>query len=288
MRSTTSPPGPPWATMITLAVALAGPACEGNDSLPPDRDPFSELPPEALECTPNLDGRIDATEIVTAFGLEVSYLVSPSGTTRDIDVRGDDESGVTVWDWSVDLADDQIARLGPEPLDGKWYEEFFEPDSFVAPFDGGGSIETISRQTEEGLFLLGLASAEENPAEGKTLLIYDAPVLLLKFPIEPGSSFTSVGTVDNATFRGIPYAATDTYEVSVDAVGELRLPSFTFTQAHRIRTDLTVEPALGDPASVRQVSYFFECFGEIARATSQPNEPNANFTTAAQVRRLGF
>jgi hypothetical protein len=31
----------------------------------------------------------------------------------------------------------------------------------------------------------------------------------------------------------------------------------------------------------------FECFGEIARATSQPNETNDDFTTAAELRRFG-
>lgn len=111
---------------------------------------------------------------------------------------------------------------------------------------------------------------------------------LLRFPIEPGTSFSAVGTVTDGTFRGIPYAATDTYDISVDAIGELRLPSLTFTQAHRVRTTLTVEPALGEATSVRQVSYFFECFGEVARATSQPDEPETNFTEAAEIRRLGY
>jgi hypothetical protein len=36
------------------------------------------------------------------------------------------------------------------------------------------------------------------------------------------------------------------------------------------------------------VSYFFECFGEVARATSQRDEPDPNFTEAAEVRRLGY
>jgi hypothetical protein len=36
----------------------------------------------------------------------------------------------------------------------------------------------------------------------------------------------------------------------------------------------------------RQTSFFFECFGEVARATSQPNETQDDFTTAAELRRL--
>lgn len=263
-------------------------ACDGNGTLPPEREPYVGADGEPLACTPDLDGRIDADEIVTALGLEVSYLVSPPDATREVDVRGDARDGTTVWDWSVDLADDQLARLGPEVIDGRWYAGSFPPDAFVAPFDGGGAIETISRQADDTLWLLGLASAEPDPPQGRTLLVYAEPVAILKFPIEPGTAHTSVGTIDDAIFRGVPYAATDTYEVSVDAVGELLVPSFTFTQAHRVRQLLTVEPVLGEPQTVRQVSFFFECFGEIARATSRPGEPNADFTEAASVRRIGY
>lgn len=272
---------------LPLAVALL-PACDGNGTLPPMREVYEGVEPEALDCVPNLDGRIEAAEVPLVLGATVSYLVSPAGVSRTVDVAGRDEEGVLVWDWSVDLADDQLVRLGPEPIDDRWYADRFPPDAFVAPFDGGGAIETISVQDDQGLMLLGLASAQPDPPAGRTLLVYDAPVELLRFPIEPGTTFTSVGTVTDGTFRGIPYAATDTYDIQVDAVGELSLPSLTFTQAHRVRTSLTVEPALGETTSVRQVSYFFECFGEVARATSQPDEPDPNFTEAAEIRRLGY
>ncbi|MEX1367878.1 MAG: hypothetical protein AB1Z98_32415 [Nannocystaceae bacterium] len=272
--------------LVVLLTPLLG--CDGNGTLPPVRELYEGQPPVALECVPNLDGRIDADEVPLVLGASVSYLVSPPGVSRAVDVAGLDEGGLRVWDWSVDLADDQLLRVGPQPIDDRWYADRFPPDAFVAPFDGGGAIETVSRQDDQGLQLLGLASAQPDPAAGRTLLVYDAPVELLRFPIEPGTSFSAVGTVTDGTFRGIPYAATDTYDVSVDALGELRLPSLTFTQAHRVRTTLTVEPALGEITSVRQVSYFFECFGEVARATSQPNEPETNFTEAAEIRRLGY
>jgi hypothetical protein len=41
------------------------------------------------------------------------------------------------------------------------------------------------------------------------------------------------------------------------------------------------------PNTQRQVSFLFECFGEIGRATAQPKETNDDFTTAAEIRRLG-
>jgi hypothetical protein len=36
------------------------------------------------------------------------------------------------------------------------------------------------------------------------------------------------------------------------------------------------------------VSFLFECFGEIARATSLPNETTEDFTTASETRRLAL
>jgi hypothetical protein len=39
---------------------------------------------------------------------------------------------------------------------------------------------------------------------------------------------------------------------------------------------------------VRQTSWFFECFGEVARAKSRTDEPNEDFTVAAEVRRLSL
>ena len=92
----------------------------------------------------------------------------------------------------------------------------------------------------------------------------------------------------DGTLRGLPYAGKDTYEVTADGVGEAVLPSLTFTQAHRVRTKVTVAPAVGASTSRRQVSLFFECFAEVVRATSKADESELDFATAAELRRIGF
>jgi hypothetical protein len=261
----------------------------GENLTAPDHGRYQSSEPEPLPCLPNLDGRIDAAEIQPAIGMAVSYLVSPEGTERPVDVAGEGiDEGRRRWDWSTDLADDEVVTVVPAAIDGKWYAGAFEAGAFVTPFDAAGRVESIGRHDAEGLWLLGLASREESPGEGQTLLVYQEPVLVLRFPIEPGASFTSTGAVENGTLRGLPYAGSDTYEVSADAVGELLLPQVDFTEAHRVRTRVTVQPAVGTPTSRRQVSYYFECFAEVARATSLPDEAEEDFTTAAEVRRLGF
>ena len=274
---------------MTAVVALLAAACGDNKTELPERGSYQGPAPAELSCIPNLDGRIDANEVRPAIDTPISYLVSPAGSEREVDLAGIDLGGGELrWDFGTDYADDQVAEIMPTGIAGKWYQGSFPPDAFVAPFDAAGSVENVLRHDEQALWLLGVASADENPAEGKTLLVYDAPVAILRFPIEPGGSFVSTGNVQNATLRGLPYAGKDTYEVVVDGTGLVVLPSLAFTQAHRVRTKVTVAPAVGASTSRRQVSYFFECFAEVVRATSKADEPNENFTTAAEVRRIGF
>jgi hypothetical protein len=67
------------------------------------------------------------------------------------------------------------------------------------------------------------------------------------------------------------------------------LPHLTFTDAYRVRTKVTVEPAVGGvTVTRRQVSFLFECFGEVARATSRDDEALEDFTQAAEVRRFSL
>lgn len=276
------------ALRYALIAGLALVGCDGNGALPPDRPPYEGEEEVPLDCIPNLDGVIEARELPLVLGAEVTYLVSPPGELRTVDIEGVGESTTRGWDWSIDQADDQLARVSAFSTEDRWYADRFPPDAFVAPFDDGGSTETISRRDDEGLYILGIASREADPPTGRTLLIYDEPISLIRFPIETGATYSSSASVEDAVFNGIPYAAVDTYDVEVSAVGELQLPTLSFSQAHQVRVQLTVEPALGETTSVRQVSYFFECFGEVARATSQRDEVDPNFTEAAEVRRLGY
>ncbi len=273
---------------IALALGLVA-GCSDNKTEPPNYSDYQGAAPEPLACVPNLDGRIDASEARPAIGVSITYLVSPAGAERAVDLPGIDlGNGRFRWDFATDYADDQAAKIVPAGVSGKWYQASFPPDAFVTPFDAAGSVENVLRQDDNALWLLGVASRDEAPPEGKTLMVYDSPVELMRFPVEPGGSFISTGTIQKATLRGLPYAGKDIYEVSVDGSGEALLPSLTFTQVHRVRTRVTVAPAVGASTSRRQVSLFFECFAEVVRATSKPDEPESNFTTAAELRRIGF
>lgn len=266
---------------IFIIVFTAG--CQDNLTLT-DREDYQAPDVAPLACVPNLDGRIDGGEVAAAIGVPIRYLVSPAGVPREVDVVGGDEG----WDLSIDYADDQQVTVVPALASDRWYADSFPPDAFVTPYDAGGRVEAIAALDDEALWLLGLASSEPDPPEGRTLVVYDAPLATLRFPIEPGQTFTSSGTIVDGTLLGLPYAGMDTYEIEVDALNALALPQLSFMQAHRVLQHVVVQPAVGAATSQRRVSWFFECFAEVARAISVPDEVDPNFSQAAELWRLGL
>ena len=263
-------------------------ACGENRTIPP-KEAYVAPAVAPLECIPNLDGRVDASELKAAIGVPVHYLASPPGTSRPVTIAGATNSaGQRVWDLSNDYADDRLATLSASVVAGHWFSPSFPTGQFVAALDLGGTTQGVYLNDGADLFLLGYASSEEAPTTGKTLVVYAQPVAIFRFPLENGKQWVSVGQVTNATVRGLPFAGRDTYQVRVDAVGQLELPDVTFTQALRVRTTTTIEPAIGNAIVRRQVGWVFECFGEVARATAPDNEMNDDFTTTAELRRLGL
>ena len=279
----------PSLAVAALGLVLAVPACSENLTVTKDRAPYAAGEVQKLTCVPNLDGKIDANELTPSLDTPVRFLVSPAGKDQSVDlVPKPFGTGKVRWDYSIDRKDDQVATIAASALKGKWYERSFPETAFVAPFDAAGRTEAIYSYDAQAISLLGLASKEPNAPEGQTLLVYSAPVAIYRFPLVPGAAYTSIGEVRNAMLRGLPYAGRDIYEVKIDAVGQLDLPDLVFEQAIRVRTKVTVEPAAGAATTQIQVSFLFECFGEVARVTSKTGEKTDDFTTASEIRRFGL
>lgn len=274
--------------LLALCAWACASACGPNRTPPPRMElDGGILPP--LECVPNLDGRIDADELAPAIGVPVRYLVNPEAEPREVSLAGSDRGGgLRRFDLGVDFASDRIATIEARAVEGAWYQSSFPSGEFAAPIDLAGVALGVYDHRDDGLYLLGVVSPESDPPEGRTLLVYTTAILLFRFPLEPGANWVSAGEIRDGTLRGLPYAGMDTYESAVVSTGELVLPDVTFTQALRVRTRVTVAPAAGAPVTRRQTSYLFECFGEVARATSRDGETEDDFTTAAELRRFGL
>ena len=275
--------------------------CEPNQTDPQALAPYESPPVSPLSCVPNLDGRIDSHELAPTLNIAAAYLVSPAlpqlsqdGTMIDLVGHVDDDGG-RVWDWSRPEESDRLARLTAVPLTGQWYAPHFPNGEFVLAVDAGETTFGIYSHDETALRLHGIASAVQEPQEKKTLLVYETPIDFFSFPLEVGAKWTTTAKVRNGTLNGIsPWSQDEVYENEVDAAGELRLPDFTFTQAMRLRTKATIKPlAVGQEVALRQVSFVFECFGEVARATStvftsDADDPGPDFVKAHEVRKLGW
>jgi hypothetical protein len=219
------------------------------------------------------------------FGIEADEYVSPSGTTHDVDLVGG--GSPRTWDLSAEYANDQRIDAAPVPLDTQWYAASFPGGQFVS--DAGAGNDGIYAEDATALWLYGLASHDPAPAGGKTLLVYDAPIAVLRFPLRDGMTWTETGHVKAGTIDGLPYIGTDTYQIDVSGIGVVEVAYVDFDPALRVRTHVTVAPdAGGTTTSRRQTQFLFECFGEVARAESKPDEPDADFTTAAVLRRFAL
>lgn len=268
-----------------LALLLLLSACGPNRTFPL-AEPDAPGAEERFACLPNLDGVLEAGELPIALGEEARYLVNPVGVPRAVDVEGRvDEAGRRTWDLGTDFADDRIVAVGPAPLRDQWFAAEFPRADYVAPVDLEGAILGVYHLDERGLWLHGVASAEPDPPEGRTLLPYAEPVLLFRLPIEGADRWVAVGETIEGTARGLAYRGTDTYAVEVVGAGRLDLPDWSFGQAWRVDQTVTVAPAIGAPVERRITSFLFECFGEVARAEG-PAGATSPPTDAVELRRV--
>src|SRR5262249_46845240 len=130
----------------------------------------------------------------------------------------------------------------------------------------------------------------DSATANRTFVRYASPIAVLRFPIHDGDAFSTTGVLGDGTMvDGLPFLGTDQVDVDVTGEGELDVPYVEFSPVLRVRTNVTRKPTTGTPVVTRRTTIFmFECFGEVARAESNPNEANADFTTAAYLRRFAL
>lgn len=279
----------PAATSVSCVLALlviAG--CEPNRTHPMRMmwDSDAAMPP--LGCIPNLDGQIVSSELTPSIGTPVSFLFSPAGETRDVDLAGTPiADNQRHWDLGADYGSDRVAHIVAMDPAAQWYAADFPSAVVAVATDPSGAVDALYRLDDAGFYLLGLASHQMDPPEGRTLLPYATPIVLFQLPLVPGASWISAADV-SGTLRGLPYAGHDTYESNVPAMGELVLPDLTFTQAMRVATRVTISPSAGAPVLRRQSTFVFECFGQVASLSARDGDDVEDFTVAAAMQRFGL
>jgi hypothetical protein len=256
--------------MRALLLCLA--ACGVNAT--PQPAPVPTLP----SCIPNRDGTITADELPIALGATLDYYDSTNAAVNLVGANA-------IWDMSSEEASDTIVALGPVELGPQWYASQFPGSQFVV--DAGGGLDGIYHQDAEALWLDGTASQTPMPAAGKTLIRYTDPAAVLRFPISDGDAFSTTAQLAGATIDGLPFIGTDQIDVDVTGSGRLDVPYTEFSPVLRVRTHV-VRASGAVSVGKRTTIFLFECFGEVAHAESKQNEPDADFTTAAVLRRFAL
>jgi len=259
--------------MRRFAPILALAACGTNET--PQPEPVPTLP----QCVPNRDGVIDASELPIAVGATLTYY---AGTNRSLTQT----LAGGRWDLSEERPDDTVVALGPVALRDQWYAGICASGQFVV--DAGNGLDGVYHQDAQALWLDGTASREEAPAGGKTLIVYPEPLAVLRFPITVGDMFAQTVALTDVTINGLPFNGTDELDVHVADSGHLEVPYVDFSPTLRVQTHVTRRPTSGGMTGRRQTLWMFECFGEVARAESNPDETNADFTNAAYLRRFAL
>jgi hypothetical protein len=233
-------------------------------------------------CTGNNDGVIGRAELQFPLGLSVNYLVNPPGTTVTVDPTGQMTGGGPEWDLTSMAG--EVHQLTLEPLDGQWFAASFPGASYATQADFASDTLGVFRVTDGALELLGFASRAPN----QTLLVYDAPIASLKFPVRQGDGWVTGARIINGTLMGQPFASSDTYRVSVDARGTAVLPFLRFDNTLRVHVEVSQAVPGGLAVNRIQHLFFHECYGELGRMVSNPGETDPAFTVAAEFRRLAL
>ena len=256
--------------MRALGLLLVA-ACGVNQT--PQPEPVPQLP----SCVPDRDGEITAAELPIAYGATVAYY---EGQNRSVDLAAEDG----VWDLADEHPDDAVVALGPIALAAQWYAASFPAGEFTV--DAGDGLVGIYHQDDQALWIDGTASIAESP---KTLVRYTQPVAILRFPIRDGAAYETVAQIPDGVIQNLPFIGTDRVAVDITGSGRLDVPYVRFSPVLRARTHVVRTPSTGSPVVGRRATIFlFECFGEVARAESKQDESNADFTTAARLRRFAL
>ena len=237
-------------------------------------------------CLPNMDRQLDAAEFPLFQEQSAEYWI---GGARELDfLIGQTEAGVPIWNFQGNTEADQLIEMGAVRLDSQWYAPHFSDGQWVIANDAEETSVGVYRFDENALWLLGVASSEEEPEAGQTLLVYDAPAALLQFPMKLGDAFQQEAQITDGVSNGLPFYGTHRYDVSVSKLGELYLDDIIFSESYRVNTSFTIIPSIGDPFSVKQSSFFSECFGELVRLESERNASDFSFSTVQRIRRFSF
>lgn len=230
-------------------------------------------------CSPDLDGTITRAELPLEPGRVATYRVAADAA---VDTAGTiDGQGAHQWTLAGALTGDQDLELTLlDPAD-QWWADVFPTASYATRLSSQSDLIGVFELTDTRLHLLGVVS----PTAGaqRTELTYDPPVAVLQLPMAPSATWSTDTTVSGLA-QGFAAYYTEAYDSRVDALGTMATPYGDFPVS-RVAVDLSRQVGAGFVTS-RTFAFVAECYSTVATIVSQDYEADAEFTDAAEVRRL--
>ena len=186
--------------------------------------------------------------------------------------------------WDLTSTAGDVHKLTLEAIADKWFAASF-PTRHLRDDDRlrHQHARHLPRAPTTALYILGYASEAPN----QTLLVYDAPVLSFRFPASLGQSWVVGGArrqrhAQRHALRR-PRHLPDLRRRARQ--GGAAVPRLRQHAARARRPDPTVPGGI----SVTRIQYLFfhECYGELGRMVSVPNEPIESFANASGVSSAG-
>ncbi len=260
----------------------------GNDASPPvDASPADATPPSdsgttdapVTGCVPNDDGTITAAEAPLGPGLHAKFRVATNATVSTAGQTQND--GSRIWDLTGALSGDSDVTVDTVSTQNAWYASKFATASYATQLSPTSDFLGVFRFGGGELALQGVASPSQQGAY--TEVSYNPEAIAVQFPLTVNATWSSNSTV-SGTAGGVPVVYYEQYQSKVDAHGSIKTPYGTFNVL-RIATVLT--KTVGPTITItRTFGFFAECATQVATIVSQPDEPNAEFTSASLVERL--
>ncbi|MFL5319957.1 MAG: hypothetical protein ACJ790_09915 [Myxococcaceae bacterium] len=230
-------------------------------------------------CVPTYDGVITAAELPLRAGLRGTFRVA---TNVDVNTAGSTlADGGRSWSYEGSYSGDADALWETKPVAGQWFADDFPDAGYVTQLASSSDLLGVFQSTPDALLLVGVVSPTNSGLY--TNLKYDPPAKVFSLPLSSGKSWQSSSTV-SGIYGGYASYYTEDYSSSVDARGEAKTPFASFPVL-RVRTQLT-RTVGGFPTTTKSLAFVTECFGSVANLSSDPGETQAEFTHAAEVRRL--
>ena len=230
-------------------------------------------------CMPNNDGMITAAEVPLRAGLHATFRAAEN---VPVDTAGSAQmDGSRTWDMTAMLSGDHAELVETQAIQGQWFAADFANATYAAKLSDASDLLGVFTVNASALTLDGVVS----PMGGatKTELTYMPPVIVVQFPFQEGTTWSTNATV-SGTADGVPAFYSEQYQSKVDAHGTLATPFSTFPVL-RVNTSL-VRTVGAVVTATRTFAFATECFGTIATTTSEPNDPTPEFTQAAELARL--